>query len=98
VFRQLCLQRCVHDLHGIEPSLQHARLMARVTELRLQRLDRTTMVRLALVRLLRGLVNLLLQLHDDAALAVNLEQRALFRRTQALLRALRRLAQLVQVA
>jgi hypothetical protein len=33
--RQLVLQRLIRDLHGIEPALQHACLMARVTQVRL---------------------------------------------------------------
>ncbi|WP_167306670.1 hypothetical protein [Paraburkholderia steynii] len=56
------MQRFIRSLYGIEPPLQHARLMARVTELRLQRLDRPAMVRLAPVGPLRGLVAFLLQL------------------------------------
>jgi len=42
--RELLLQCHVCGLHRIEPPLQHTRLMARVAELRLQRLDRTVML------------------------------------------------------
>jgi len=34
--RQLLLQRHIRGLHGIEPPLQHACLVTRVTKLRLQ--------------------------------------------------------------
>jgi len=83
--RQL-LQRDVRGLHGIEPPLQHACLVAGVTELRLQRLDRAALLGFAPVGPLRGLVDFPLQLRDGATLAIDLEQRALFRRTPALLR------------
>ena len=84
--RELLLQCHVCGLHRIEPPLQHTRLMARVAELRLQRLDRTAVIGVASVGPLRGFVAFLLQLRGRAPLAVDLEQRALFRRAQALRR------------
>ncbi|WP_353890362.1 hypothetical protein, partial [Paraburkholderia caribensis] len=64
-------------MRGIEPTLQHARLVPCITELRLQRLGRTLMLRVTAVGPLRGLVDFLLQLSDGAALTIDLEQRAL---------------------
>jgi len=72
--------------------------MACVTELRLQRLDRAAVIGLTPVGPLRSLVDFLLQLRGGAPLAIDLQQRALFRRTQALVRLRRRLAQLLQIA
>jgi hypothetical protein len=69
--------------------------MAGVTELRLQRVDRTVMLRVAPVGPLRGLVDFPLQLRDRAPLAVDLEQRALLFGPQALLGLLRRLGVIV---
>ena len=84
--RQLLLQRRVRRLHRIEPPLQHTGLMTGIPELRLQRLDRAALVRVSPVGALRRLIEFLLQLRGRAPLAVDLEQRALFRRAQALRR------------
>ena len=95
--RQLLLQRHVRGLHGIEPPLQHARLMARVAQLRLQRLDRPVMLRVAPIGPLRRLIGFPLELRDRAPLTVDLEQRAFLGGAQALFGPLRRLAQFLQI-
>ena len=60
--------------------------MARVAELRLQRLDRPAMVRVAPVGALRRLIEFLLQLRRRTPFPVDLEQRATEKRAQALRR------------
>lgn len=87
----LRLQPRVFGLHGIEPPLQQTCLMACVPEFGLQRLDSTAMVRLPPVGPLGRLIKFFLQLRGSTPLAIDLQQRALFRRTQAFFGALRAL-------
>ncbi|GJH35978.1 hypothetical protein CBA19CS91_24495 [Paraburkholderia hospita] len=71
--RQLVLRPRARPLRGIEAPLQQARLVACITQLRLERGDGAMMVRLAPIRQLRGFVDFLLQLRDGASLAIGLE-------------------------
>lgn len=86
----LRLQPPILRLNGIQPPLQHARLMTRVTQLRLQGFRGAALVGILPLRPACGLVELLLQLRGGTSLPVDFQQRRLLGRTQSLLRALSR--------